>query len=222
MSSKCRKLYSKKNAEERGKSRSKMCAILMTSSILALRRSGPVSFDIGTDVTLLVKYSSGTSVDEISHFNCTFGSNDTSIMNSIPNDDQSWSISPEECFWLTLGDFVCFLIETKILGIMKAVEVQYFPTSPLEKGLFSSKSAQSGHFIIQIFWKIDKVTLLLLAPVLLPCIFNLFGVGSFLRKWKTRASCSILKYCSMIILTPIWLVLAALGEASEEFKTRSR
>ena len=114
MSSKCRKLYSKKNAEERGKSRSKMCAIFLTSSILALRRSGPVSFDVGTDVTLLIKYSSGTSFDEISHSNCTYNSNDTSFMNPNPDDDQSWSISPEECFWLTLGDFVCFLIETTL------------------------------------------------------------------------------------------------------------
>ena len=90
----------------------------------------------------------------------------------------------------------------------------------LKKVSSFSKSSQSEKLIIEIFWFLLEIPFL--GPVLLPCFFNLFGVGSFLRKWKTRASCRILKYCSMIILTPIWLVLAALGEASEEFKTRSR
>ena len=155
-SSKCRELFSKKNAEERGKTKMKICIISLTSIVLAIYKASPTSFDIWTYLTLLVKYGSATSIDEFIQANCS-SFNNTILLNIDQDTMNSWTITLEECFWITLG------------------------------------------------------------PVLLPCFFNFAQIVNFVEKCKNDACNGLLKYC-MVFLSPIWLVIAALGEATEEFK----
>ena len=159
MSLKCRELFSKKNAEERGKTKMKICVISVTTIVLAIYKASPASFDIGTDVTLLAKYGSATSIEEFIQANCS-SFNNTILLNSDHDTIKSWTITLEECFWITLG------------------------------------------------------------PVLVPCFFNFVQIVSFVKKSKNKACNGLLKYC-MVFLSPIWLVVAALGEATEEFKISS-
>ena len=159
ISLKCRELFSKKNAEERGKTKMKICVISLTTLVLAIYKASPASFDIGTDVTLLVKYGSATSIEEFIQANCS-SFNNTILLNNDHDAIKSWTITLEECFWITL------------------------------------------------------------CPVLLPCFFNFVQIVSFANKCKNKACNGLLKY-SMVFLSPIWLVIAALGEATEEFKISS-
>ena len=134
----------------------KICIISLTSIVLAIYKASPTSFDIWTYLTLLVKYGSATSIDEFIQANCS-SFNNTILLNIDQDTMNSWTITLEECFWITLG------------------------------------------------------------PVLLPCFFNFAQIVNFVEKCKNDACNGLLKYC-MVFLSPIWLVIAALGEATEEFK----
>ena len=91
MSLKCQEFFSKKNIEEKGIGKFKLFGIYVVVTILTLYKTGSVSFDIGSDVTLLVKY--GTS-NGLINTNCS--------LNGSTSFDQRWTISSDYCFWITL------------------------------------------------------------------------------------------------------------------------
>ena len=122
MSLKCQEFFSKKNVEEKGIGKFKLFGIYVVVTILTIYKTGSVSFDVGSDTTLLVKY--GTS-DELITSNCSF--NGSSLMN------QNWTISSGYCFWVTLVP-VLLPILLNLIGI----------------GSFIKRKKTPTHFIIKI------------------------------------------------------------------------
>ena len=122
MSLKCQEFFSKKNVEEKGISKFKLFGIYVVATILTIYKTGSVSFDVGSDATLLVKY--GTS-DESIKSNCSFDG--SSSMN------QNWTISSEYCFWITLVPVVLPIL-LNLIGI----------------GSFIKRKKTPPHFILKI------------------------------------------------------------------------
>ena len=122
MSLKCQEFFSKKNVEEKGIGKFKLFGIYVVVTILTIYKTGSVSFDVGSDATLLVKY--GTS-DELIKSNCSFSG--SSSMN------QNWTISSDYCFWLTLVP-VLLPILLNIIGV----------------GSFIKKRKTQTHFTLKI------------------------------------------------------------------------
>ena len=116
MSLKCQEFFSKKNVEEKGIGKFKLFGIYVVVTILTIYKTGSVSFDVGSDATLLVKY--GTS-DELIKSNCSF--NGSSSMN------QNWTISSDYCFWITLVP-VLLPILLNLIGIGSFIKRKETPT----------------------------------------------------------------------------------------------
>ena len=148
MSLKCQEFFSKKDVEEKGISKFKLFGIYVVVTILTLYKTGSISLDVGSDVTLLVKY--GTS-NGLINSNCS--------LNGSTSFDQRWTISNDYCFWLTL------------------------------------------------------------VPVVLPILFNIIGIGSFIKRRKTPTH-FILKIC-LFLSSPIWLLITAVMEALEELNKKT-
>ena len=101
---------------------------LPTLLITTLMKMGFVSFDVGTDVTLMSQYASDFSGDDVAYYpkdcNCTKMNNSTmKESTNNTNEDNRISrldelkISSEECFWWTLGP----IILSCIFNIIEAI-----------------------------------------------------------------------------------------------------
>ena len=65
----------------------------------------------------------------------------------------------------------------------------------------------------------DHCFWLQLVPMLIPCLLNLIEVGSFIKRNQAQAN-GFLKLF-MIVLSPLWIVTTALGQAMEEVKKKT-